>query len=38
MEHLALDQLKVIYPGNKSYLLADKIQVVGLEAYLGTWT
>ncbi len=37
MEHLALDQLKVIYPGNKSYLLADKIQVVGLEAYLGTW-
>jgi predicted AAA+ superfamily ATPase len=34
LEDLSLDQLTVIYPGNVSYPLADKIQVIGLNEYL----
>lgn len=33
-EHLKLDVLYVIYPGNKDYLLNNKIHVVGFENYL----
>jgi predicted AAA+ superfamily ATPase len=34
MEDLQLDQLTVIYPGNKTYPLAEKINACGLKTYL----
>jgi len=36
MEYLKLDQLTVIYPGNKTYPLADKVHVIGIEEYLNS--
>lgn len=33
-EHLHLDQLYVIYPGKKDYIIHENIKVVGLESYL----
>lgn len=34
IEYLTLDELTVIYPGNKSYQLSEKIKVCGLAEYL----
>lgn len=34
---LGLDQLIVIYPGTKKYILSDKIVVQGLESYLRSY-
>lgn len=33
-ETLGLDELNVIYPGNKSYSLAENIKVIGLKEYI----
>lgn len=34
LEDLKLDHLKLIYPGDKSFPLSEKIEAVGLESYL----
>jgi predicted AAA+ superfamily ATPase len=34
LEYLKLDQLTVIYPGKKDYLLAQEVQVIGLASAL----
>lgn len=34
IESLQLDKLTVIYPGKKSYLLSERVEVIGLEIYL----
>ena len=33
---LALDALYVVYPGNRRYVLADRIEAVPLAAFVGT--
>ena len=33
-EILALDEITVIYPGDKDYALADNVRVRGLKGYL----
>ena len=36
METLGLDELNVIYPGEKSYALAQEVKVIGLRDYVGS--